>query len=105
VEEPAGLPGEEATSGEGGTLGNKAGSDVRVVGHQVGKLMRVERCLGDDLIPIDSFEEIDLKVMGLAAGLSVKGNFGRFRGSYSKAILKYDLGGSLDRLTLISAEG
>jgi hypothetical protein len=93
VELPAGLPAEDGSSGDGGTMGIKAGSDVRVIGNQVGNVKRVELCIGKDLTPIDSFEEIDLKEIRLAAVLSVKGNFGRFIGAESKAVLKYDLGG------------
>ncbi|MDF1739328.1 MAG: hypothetical protein P1U86_09220 [Verrucomicrobiales bacterium] len=93
VELPAALPSDDGTVSDGGTMGIKAGSDVRVIGNQVGNVKRVELCLGEDLKPIDSFENIDLKEIRLAAVLSVKGDFGRFIGADSKAVLKYDLGG------------
>ncbi len=93
VELPAALPSDDGTVNDGGTMGIKAGSDVRVIGNQVGNVKRVELCIGEDLTPIDSFENIDLKEIRLAAVLSVKGDFGRFIGADSKAVLKYDLGG------------
>ncbi len=93
VELPAALPSEEGHASDGGTMGIKAGSDVRVIGNQVGNVKRVELCIGDDLKPIDSFDDVDLKEIRVAAVLSVKGDFGRFIGADSKAVLKYDLGG------------
>lgn len=93
VELPAGLPSKNDGESEGGTMGIKAGSDVRVIGNQVGSVKKVELCIGDELTPIDSFDNVDLKEIRLAAVLSVKGDFGRFVGSDSKAVLKYDLGG------------
>ncbi|NNE90507.1 MAG: hypothetical protein HKN23_02570 [Verrucomicrobiales bacterium] len=77
----------------GGTLGIKSGSDVRVIGNQVGYVKRVELCLGEELKPIRSFRNVDPNDVRIVAVLSVKGDFGHFVGKDSRAVLKYDLGG------------
>jgi len=90
VELPAGSGGEE---GPAGTLGIRPGSDVRVIGTQVGQVDRVELCAGKDLVPIESFDEVDPEDIRIVAVLSVKGDFSHFVGPDSRAVLKFDLGG------------
>lgn len=90
VELPSGL---DDADGPAGTLGIRPGSDVRVIGTQVGQVDRVELCTGDDLKPIGSFEEVDPDDIRIVAVLSVKGDFSHFVGPDSVAILKFDLGG------------
>lgn len=89
VEMPGGRLGETG----GGTLGIKSGSDVRVIGNQVGHVKRIELCRGDDLVPINSFDEVDPNDIRIVGVLQVKGDFAKFIGPDSKVILKYDLGG------------
>jgi ABC-type transporter Mla subunit MlaD len=77
----------------GGTLGIRAGSEVRVIGNQVGHVDRVELCAGEELLPIDSFESVDPNDIRIVAVLAVKGGFSHFIGPDSVAVLKFDLGG------------
>lgn len=88
VELPSGREGEG-----GGTIGIRPGSDVRVIGTQVGQVDRVELCTGDELKPIGSFDEVDPDDIRIVAVLSVKGDFSHFVGPDSVAMLKFDLGG------------
>ena len=90
VELPSGL---DNAGGPAGTLGIRPGSDVRVIGTQVGQVDRVELCTGESLEPIDSFEEVDPDDIRIVAVLSVKGDFSHFVGPDSVATLKFDLGG------------
>lgn len=90
VEMPGGQAGDPK---EEGTLGIKPGSDVRVVGSQVGHVKRVDLFLGEDLIPIHSLAEVDPNDIRIVAILRVKGDFAKFIGPDSRAVLKYDLGG------------
>lgn len=90
VEMPGGIGGEE---GSGGTLGIRPGSDVRVIGSQVGHVQSIQLCSGDELKPIESFEEVDPNDIRIVAVLGVKGDFAKFIGPDSKAVLKFDLGG------------
>ena len=78
---------------EVGTLGVKPGSDVRVVGSHVGYVRKVELCQGEDLIPIESFADVQPSDIRIVALLSVKGEFSEFVGPDSQAVLKFDLGG------------
>lgn len=90
VEMPVGLSEDEEP---GGTLGIRAGSDVRVIGNLVGYVESVELCLGEDLAPIESFEGVDPADIRIVSVLSVKGGFSHFIGPDSVAVLKFDLGG------------
>ncbi len=90
VEMPVGFREDEEP---GGTLGIRAGSDVRVIGNKVGYVDRVELCTGDDLVPIETFDGIDPGEIRIVAILSVKGGFSHFIGPDSVAVLKFDLGG------------
>ncbi len=90
VEIPVGSSNDEES---GGTMGIKAGSDVRVLGNQVGHVKSVSLCTGDDLTPIKSFENVEPGSLRIVAFLSVRGEFSNFIGEDSTAILKYDLGG------------
>ncbi|MBU6179282.1 MAG: hypothetical protein KGR69_06435 [Verrucomicrobia bacterium] len=90
VEMPVGFRGDE---NPGGTLGIRAGSEVRVIGNQVGHVDRVDLCAGEDLVPIESFDSVDPNDIRIVAVLAVKGGFSHFIGPDSVAVLKFDLGG------------
>lgn len=90
VEMPVGFRGDE---NPGGTLGIRAGSEVRVIGNQVGHVDRVELCTGEGLVPIESFDSVDPNDIRIVAVLAVKGGFSHFIGPDSIAVLKFDLGG------------
>lgn len=90
VEMPGGI-GEE--DGSGGTMGIRPGSDVRVIGSQVGHVRSIILSTGDELKPIEAFEEVDPNDIRIVAVLGVKGDFAKFIGPDSKAVLKFDLGG------------
>ncbi len=85
--------GDRADTEPGGTLGIRAGSDVRVIGNQVGHVEQVVLCVGEDLEPIDAFAEVDPAAIRIVAILSVRGGFSHFIGPDSVAVLKFDLGG------------
>ena len=89
VEMPAG----QDEVGPDGTLGIRAGSDVRVIGSPVGYVESVELYVGEDRRPVDAVAQVDPREIRLVAVLSVKGAFSSFIGPDSVAVLKYDLGG------------
>lgn len=90
VEMPVGFRGDE---NPGGTLGIRAGSEVRVIGNQVGHVDRVDLCAGEELAKIESFDSVDPNDIRIVAVLAVKGGFSHFIGPDSIAVLKFDLGG------------
>ena len=74
-------------------MGIRPGSDVRVIGSQVGHVRSIILSTGDELKPIEAFEEVDPNDIRIVAVLGVKGDFAKFIGPDSKAVLKFDLGG------------